>query len=251
MTDDLTRLRRADFWTSLLLLALGVSMLVTASGYPMVESFAGVQNAWYLSPALLPLLIAGALVVFALVLLANSVRSGGASSALAQLRAARLGVSETTLRVLAVVAFIAGYVYALLPRVDFYLATAVFLVAFIAAFHLDRAWLMKLNLALFVTLCLALGVLELGGLQRGRADAPGIAVDGASLVVLVLLVGLAYSRHGGDESLRRRASTTVVVAIAAPLLLGLAFRYGLLVPLPTEGVVAEGFDQLRRLVSGA
>ncbi len=251
MADDLQALRRDDFWTSLLLLALGISMLVTAGGYPMVESFAGVQNAWYLSPALLPLLIAGALVLFALVLLANSVRSGGARSALVHLGSARRGVSETTVRLLAVVAFIAGYVYGLLPQVDFYLATAVFLLAFVAAFHLDRAWLMKINLAVFATLCATLGVLGSRGMSRGRVDPTGIAVDGAVAAVLVLLVVVAFSRHGGDAALRRRAWTTVAVAVVTPLLLGLAFRYALLVPLPTEGAVAEAFEQLRQLLRGA
>lgn len=249
MTDETQKLRRDDFWTSLLLLALGISMLVTAGGYPMVDSFAGVQNAWYLSPALMPLLIGGGIVLLALVLLGISIASGGGRTAFAHLRSFRQGPSETTIRLLAVVAFIAGYVYGLLPRVDFYLATAVFLLAFVIAFHLDREWLFRLNLATFVTLSVTLTVLGLNGLTRARVDPKGIAIDAAVAGVFAVLIFAAFSRQTGGADLSRRVWTALLVAVLTPVLLGLVFKYGLLVPLPTEGIVAEGFDRIRQMIS--
>ena len=56
---DKAGLRKADFWTSILLFALGVAMIGGATTFPMKDSYGGVQNVWYVSPALFPLLVEG------------------------------------------------------------------------------------------------------------------------------------------------------------------------------------------------
>ena len=83
--DDVNkiRLRKHDFWTSLVLLALASGMAWEATGYPMTDSYGGVRNVWYVSPALFPLLVAAGLFLLSLLLLINSVLSGGARAALA------------------------------------------------------------------------------------------------------------------------------------------------------------------------
>ncbi len=80
---DKTGLRTADFWTSLALFALGVAMIGGAATFPMTDSYGGVRNVWYVSPALFPLLVAATLVVLSAVLLVNSIVTGGARRALA------------------------------------------------------------------------------------------------------------------------------------------------------------------------
>ena len=61
--NEVPPLRKADFWTSLVLLALAAGMLVETLTYPLEGSYAGVRNAWYVSPALLPLIVALTLIV--------------------------------------------------------------------------------------------------------------------------------------------------------------------------------------------
>ncbi|HSP25129.1 MAG TPA: hypothetical protein VLQ65_08145, partial [Saliniramus sp.] len=79
------RLRKADFWTALVILAIGVFMMIEALGYPLEGSYAGVRNVWYVSPALFPLMVAGMLVLLAGYLLINAIRAGGARAALVEL----------------------------------------------------------------------------------------------------------------------------------------------------------------------
>ena len=83
--DSQIRMRKADFWTSLVFFGLAMAMIGSAMTMPLKESFAGVQNVWYVSPALLPLMIAGGLLVLATALLRNAIRTGGARAALASL----------------------------------------------------------------------------------------------------------------------------------------------------------------------
>ena len=70
---DVKSLRKADFWTSIVLFALGVAMFIGATTFPMTDSYGGVQNVWYVSPALFPMIIASTLVILSLVLFANAI----------------------------------------------------------------------------------------------------------------------------------------------------------------------------------
>lgn len=50
-------LRKADFITSILLLLFSVWVIMETLKMPMKDTFGGVQNVWYVSPALFPLII--------------------------------------------------------------------------------------------------------------------------------------------------------------------------------------------------
>jgi hypothetical protein len=80
------KLRRADFVTSILLLSFGVWMLGETFTMPMRDTFGGVQNVWYVSPALFPLIISAGLLLLGTVLLLHAIRSGGAASFVAAIR---------------------------------------------------------------------------------------------------------------------------------------------------------------------
>lgn len=71
-------LRKADVLTASVLLLTGLGVFTHALTMPMGGTYGGVDNAWYVSPAIFPLILGGLLVVSALSLLHRAIRRGGA-----------------------------------------------------------------------------------------------------------------------------------------------------------------------------
>jgi hypothetical protein len=246
--DSQTRMRRADFWTSLVFFAIAIGMIGSAMTMPLKESFAGVQNVWYVSPALLPLMIAAGLLALATTLLRNAVRTGGARAAIASLGRWAEADGDATARMLAAVAIVVGYVYGLIPRVDYVVATTLFLLVFIAAFYLGRKDIMRFQAVLFLAVGAAALAADLLGVYPSPGTTPRYALD---LIVLLGTAGLAlatWRRLGSDAVLRRRFATTVAVSVAVALLTSASFKFGLLVPLPAEGAVVRLMEEIQLML---
>jgi uncharacterized membrane protein YhaH (DUF805 family) len=240
--DDLLRMRRADFWTSLIFFGIAAGMIGSAMTMPLKESFAGVQNAWYVSPALLPLMIAAGLLILATTLLCNAIRTGGAAAALASLGRWAEASRDATVRMLVSIAIIAGYVFGLIPRVDYVIATALFLQVFIAAFYVGRKEIMRLQTASFLLLVAPAFLADLLGVYPSPGTAPRYALD---LIVLLIAFGLGlvtWRRLAPDPIGRRRFAITTTVSIVVALLTSVSFKFGLLVPLPAEGPVVRAME---------
>jgi putative tricarboxylic transport membrane protein len=240
--DDLLRMRRADFWTSLIFFGIAAGMIGSAMTMPLKESFAGVQNAWYVSPALFPLMIAGGLVILATTLLRNAIRTGGACAALASVGGWVEASEDATARMCVAIAIIAGYVYGFIPRVDYVIATALFLQVFIAAFYVGRKEVMRLQTAVYLFVAIPAFLTDLLGFY----PQPGTPLrNGVDLSILLIMVGLGiatWRRVAADAVLRWRLATSIVVSIVVALLTSVSFKFGLLVPLPAEGPVVRALE---------
>ncbi|MBD3304993.1 hypothetical protein GF339_01415, partial [candidate division KSB3 bacterium] len=93
------QLRSADFITAILLIVFGLWVLVTTlTTFPMKDSWGGVQNVWYVSPALFPLFISLGIIIMGIVLLRNAVKEGGAKTFFEKLAQYKPGLSENMLR---------------------------------------------------------------------------------------------------------------------------------------------------------
>src|SRR5690554_3787283 len=66
----------AEFWTGIGLAALGLFMFATALTFPLLGTYAGVNNAWYVSPALFPILLSTLFLVLSALLCLGSLRRG-------------------------------------------------------------------------------------------------------------------------------------------------------------------------------
>jgi hypothetical protein len=242
--DEPLAMRRADFWTALVFFAIALGMIASAMTMPLRESFAGVQNAWYVSPALLPLIIAGGLLILATTLMVNAVRTGGAAAALATLRQRSASGEGAGERMLAAILIVAGYVYGFIPRVDYLVATALFLQVFIAAFYLARRDVLRQQTGVFLAFALPAILADLLGQYPGPATPGRYALDGVALLVFVGLWLITWHRVGRDVVLRRRLTATVLVSVVVSLLTGVAFKFGLLVPLPAEGAVVRVLEAI-------
>ena len=239
--SDQGRLRRADLRTGLGLMVFAVAMLGVTLTFPITDSFGGVRNVWYVSPALLPLLIGGSILLLAGLLVAKSARELGWDGVRQTLHPALPDVSPRGLRLLMILGSICCYVYVLVPRVDFTVATALLLMTFISAFHLDREASVLRNLVAVIAIgCAVAAISAVAG-----ADSHDLAVDGVGLA------GLAAIAWVNRAAVRRKGLPlrywwqTLIVSLSAPLILALLFRYGLLVPLPHEGTILTAIDTAR------
>ena len=251
--DAVPPLRKADFWTGLILIAVAFAMLLESLTFPLRGTYAGVRNAWYVSPALMPLITAGLLLALAGLLLANAIRTGGAAAALADARGLVSPAAFAQARdPLLIGGLIAGYVVGLLPYVDFVAATTLFLLAFTIAYHVEhRAAALPVVLGFFALALLGLALAVLG-LQPSPRTAAAYRLDLVFWLAVVVLVGLARLRLvREDRDARRKLAIAIAVSLLTPVVLAVMFKYGLRVPLPREGVTVELFDTVRYTLRGA
>jgi len=239
------RLRRADCITGFLLIALGLFLLGVTLGMPMKDSYGGVMNVWYVSPALLPLFLNAMITLLGTVLLVQSIKDGGFKY-LRQSLSRRVKVASAgNIRFAAILIALLSYVYLDLPRIDFFLTNALFLIMFISAFYFDDAALLN-KLTLFYFLGnLVLLLLFLTGLDR---LINGLFIYGMDVLALIFfLTYLFYTsrlvRSRGE--LRRKLRTTLMVSLIVPLIVCPTFRYFLLVPLPKEGGIIRLMNLIR------
>lgn len=236
------KLRRADFFTSIIIIAFGLWAMAQAFGMPMQGTYAGVRNVWYVSPALMPLFVSGALMLLGTILMINSIRTGGAAAAIKAVRGMSLKLSEPTERFLSILLALITFVFLYIPRVDFFLSIAMFLIFFIVGFYFDdRAKLQKLTLIYLVGSAVFV-VLFLTGIIALLNGVFAYAVDVLALIFVVILLIVSRRLAGGDPVLRRKFRISVIVSFATPVVLVPLFRYFLLVPLPREGGIVEFFN---------
>ncbi len=63
------------------------------------------------------------------------------------------------------------------------------------------------------------------------------------LIILTLCI-LAKSSIKGQPELTRKYRRCLIIAFAAPLIIGIIFKYFLLVPMPYEGLIVQLLDSI-------
>ncbi len=240
-----TKLRQADLITSVFLMLFGLWVLSEGFQMPMQDTYGGVKNVWYVSPALFPLIVGFGVVILGAVLLVGSVRAGAAASLAAALRAYRPGLSESNLRFLGILLAIGSFVYFYIPRVDFVLTIALFLSYFIPAFYYDTQRDLRRLSAVYGAVFLSFLVLYWTGVAAFLNSAFEFSTD---VIALSAVVGVnIYARRlaGTDPDRLRRFRVGFAVAIATPLLLAPVFRFLLYVRLPHEGGIVQLMQVIR------
>jgi hypothetical protein len=231
-------LRSADFVSAIVLLVFAVWMLITTvTTFPMKGSWGGVKNVWYVSPALLPLFIGAGILGLSLVLLRNAIKEGGAATFCQQVRHFEFRLSEGMLRFLAIVLVFAALVYVYIPVNDFFLAALLCLTVFMSMFHLDRVDLLKKCAGFFFVVSLLFGLARLAKLTPYLKT--WYLADILLFLAYLAYIGYVWAMLGGQEGLRKKFALTLLMSFAVPLFVVPLFKYGLLVPFPTEGAAIE------------
>ena len=233
------KLRRADFVTSILLLLFGAWMLGETFTMPMRDTFGGVQNVWYVSPALFPLIISAGLLILGAVLLLHAIRSGGAAACVAAVRSIRVMDREPSIRFVGILLALVSFVYLFIPRVDFFLSTSLVLYFLVTAFYLDDFSILKKMMGWYAGGSALFVVLFASGLGRSLNRVFLYATDVVALVFLVSMIVFARGITRRDAALRAKTRAALVVALVTPLVLIPLFRYFLRVQMPREGGIIE------------
>lgn len=246
------KLRKADLLTSLIIFFFGLFVVYEATTMPMTDSYGGVQNVWYVSPALLPLVVGGAISLLGLVLFKVALTAvGGPSKIVSSIKSLFDGsdgdglMSVPNFRFFTIVVLFVAYVYLYIPRVDFFLCSLLFLFTFINMFHLEDMAILAKMLGVWTLMALAHIIFFATGLDETLGSGEG-AHPGDALTFICLIVMVVFTRMqvAGDEKLKRRFKHGTIVAFLSPFILGPVFKFFLLVPLPYEGTVVEFLDML-------
>jgi hypothetical protein len=244
------KLRKTDIYSGAAIFLFGLWIILQALKMPMKDSWGGVQNVWYVSPAIFPMFVGCMIMLLGGLLCRTALKMVG-SKAFGQTVRWLLSKalwqflnSIPVLRFYTIVVLFLSFVFLTIPRIDFFLSAFLFLVVFITSFYLDDTILLKklffFYLAGIIALILyfALGLNDpLGRIVPFPADILTICFLGSYSVYVWMLIR-------GNPLLRKKYRTAMIVAFVSPFVVGVIFKYFLLVPMPSEGLVVAVTDYL-------
>jgi hypothetical protein len=219
---DKSVLRARDFRTAPVLIAVSVFFLWRTALIPFFggANRAGVSGVhWYDSAAIVPFFIFGSLLVLALFLLAVAIRDGGARRAVGWDRG-------EVQRFLSLALIFLAYIAALVPRVDFIVASGLVLTALIFGYHggvARRMWIAAGTVGVAGIYAI---VRHLPQAEWGRWDD-----DILALVLWGGLTVLALGTAGRDRAIRAMP----FIAVLTPLILVCAMAFGFRQNVPNRG----------------
>lgn len=257
-------MHKGNLAAALVLFMVSLGLLLHTLSFPMTGSYGGVQNQWFVSPALFPLFVLGVLVLLSFILSVMAYRSVtssgsaayqslGAHQSLDKLghRFQRRNANTRKLRDKSyVIGLLCIYVYVYIPSVDFYLVTCLFLLSLMMRFHLSlphpQRWVLHLHLPLvLVLLGLRLGYDEPFSwfLAEAIVDENHILVNDicCALTLCFMLIVAAFQLTTQPKTLLR----LVMYALFIPLIVICLFSFALYVPMPVEyGTVSSFLNYL-------
>ena len=143
------KLRKADIFSGGIIFLFGLWIVSQALKMPMKDSWGGVQNVWFVSPALFPLFVGAMIMLLGALLIRIAFREVGSKELKGVLRwlgspdVIRFLKTAPLLRFYAIVVLFFSFVYLNIPRIDFFLCSVLFLVVFISMFYFDNDTLLK------------------------------------------------------------------------------------------------------------
>ena len=244
------KLRKADIFSGSVMILLGIWIITQALKMPMKDSWGGVQNVWFVSPALFPLLVGGMIMLLGALLIRTALKIVGLQELARVLRwfgspdVMHFLKSEAQIRFYAIAVLFFSFVYLKIPRIDFFLCSVLFLVVFISLFHLDDAALLQKMLFFYIGGTIIFIVYLASGLSDVLTPVLPYANDWLTLTFIVAYCVYLWTFTRSIPLLRKKYKTSLILAVVAPFLIGSIFKYFLLVPMPTEGLVVALMDAI-------
>jgi hypothetical protein len=247
---DKEKLRKADIFSGSIIMLFGLWVISQALQMPMKDSYGGVQNVWYVSPALLPLFVGSMIALFGALLIRIALKTVGLQGLTDTLR--WLGSSElihflrtpALFRFYAMLVLFFSFVFLNIPRIDFFLCAILFLIVFITMFYFDDDTLLKKMLCFYLIgtiVSLAFFSLGLSKTLEASLPYPGDWLTLAFIIVYAIYVWILIRNV---PPLRTKYRTALILTVVAPFTIGPIFKYFLLVPMPTEGMVVAVLDAI-------
>jgi len=247
---DKEKLRKADFFSGIIILIFGAWIVGQAFKMPMKDSWGGVQNVWFVSPALFPLLVGFVIIILGAILTRTAWKTVGREEIgkvirwLLSKRNVEFLVSAPTFRYYAIVTLFLSFVYLNIPRIDFFLGSVLFLSVFIPMFYFDDDGILK-KLFFFYLAGLAVLIIYFGARIDALLDnMVPYAADILTLFFILSYCVYAWVLARTNPVLRKKYKTGMIIAFGAPFIVLPIFKYFLLVPMPTEGLVTAFLDKV-------
>jgi len=244
------KLRKVDVYTGIIIFLFGAWIVWQASKMPMKDSWGGVQNVWFVSPALFPLFVGAMIMILGLLLFRTALKAIGLQvfgKTLRWLLSSKLLQFLNTVSILrfyAIAVLFLAFVYLNIPRIDFFLSAVLFLSVFITMFYFDEAVLLK-KLFFFYLAGTALFIIYFAaGLDGLLNPALPYAKDILAVGFILGYCLYAWRLIRSDPQLRKKYRTSLIVAVVSPFVVGMIFKYFLLVPMPAEGMVVALLDTI-------
>ena len=247
---EIEKLRKADIFSGIIISLFGLWVIGQALKMPMKDSWGGVQNVWFVSPALFPLFVGAMIVLLGIGLVVNALKTVGISGltdTLSWLRSSELFRflrSEPMMRFHTIVVLLFSFVFLNIPRVDFFLSAVLFLSAFITMFYLDDPLLLLKMLRVYLVgtvLMVLYFSFGFSGLLESNVFYPN---DWLTLLFVLVYCLYVFRLVRGNAILRKKYRTGLIISFVAPFTIGPIFKYFLLVPMPTEGLIVAAMDAL-------
>ena len=244
------KLRKADVYSGIIIFLFGAWIIWQASKMPMKDSWGGVQNVWFVSPALFPLFVGAMIMLLGLLLFRTALKAIGLKTfgnTLQWLFSKNLFQFLNTvsnLRFYAIAVLFLAFVYLNIPRIDFFLSAVLFLSVFITMFYFDEAVLLKKLFFFYLAGTVFFILYFTLNLDGWLGQLLPFAKDILALAFILGYCLYAWRLIRSSPLLRKKFRTGLIVAVVAPFLVGLIFKYFLLVPLPAEGMVVALVDAI-------
>ncbi|MBD5769996.1 tripartite tricarboxylate transporter TctB family protein [Marinomonas colpomeniae] len=238
--EQLMTLRRADMRTASILMIVSAFAIIESLSFPLTGNYAGVQNVWYVSPALFPIIISCLVFLCGAALLIKSIIFIKQNAAIGTAKES----PASWWRFFVLVSLIAGQVYGFVPLIDFALSSFIFLFVFIFAFYSDNSTFQKRIFAIWTVVCVLLASVTF---STNLTDETRSLFDWTALVFIVCMIVTLYKWAKKSEQLKvwkvSWKTALIVTLVVCPV-----FRLGMLVPLPTEGIVINPMVDIKYVV---
>ena len=244
------KLRKADVYSGIVIFLFGAWIVWQASKMPMKDSWGGVQNVWFVSPALFPLFVGAMIMLLGLLLVRTALKTIGMKAfgdTLQWLFSQNLLQFLNTvsiLRLYAIAVLFLAFVFLNIPRIDFFLSAVLFLSVFITMFYFDEAVLLKKLFFFYLAGTVVFIFYFAAGLEELLSPVLPFAKDILALVFILGYCLYAWRLIRSNPLLRKKYRTGLIVAVVSPFVVGVIFKYFLLVPMPAEGMVVALLDAI-------
>jgi hypothetical protein len=245
------KLRKADIFSGGIMFLFGLWILSQALKMPMKDSWGGVQNVWFVSPALFPLFVGAMIMLLGVLLIRIAYREVGSEELKRVLRwlgspdLLRFLKTAPLLRFYAIVVLFFSFVYVNIPRIDFFLCSVLFLVVFISMFYFDDDALLKKMLFFYLSGTILLVIFMASGLSAALTSVLHYPSDWFAFAFIIAYCIYVRTLIRDNPALRLKFKTSLILSVTTPFLIGPIFKYLLLVPMPKEGLVVALMDAIR------
>lgn len=242
------KLRKADIFSGGAIFFFGLWVISQALKMPMKDSWGGVQNVWFVSPALFPLFVGAMIALLGLLLVRTAFKAVGLSElkrVLAWLGGRSLLQYLQTappLRFFAMALLFFSFVFLNLPRVDFFLCSILFLAVFITMFYFDDDGLLQKLFFFYLAGTIACIFLFSLGVSEKLASILPYPDDWVIIVFVFSHLIFVWRLVRRDPVWRRKYRVALILAVVPPFMICPIFKYFLLVPMPTEGLISAALD---------